>query len=110
MSLRSDRLSRSEINLLKHLIRFSPLGTPVTVPDKHRAALVPLWRKALIEIWYRQDRDNTGVRRTQFVSITVDGARRIDAILHSSSRRLAGSQGQSSVNDQPSQSEQEEQR
>lgn len=76
-----QRLSRSEINLLKHLARFSPLGTPVIVPDKHRLAFAPLWRIGLIEIWYRQDRDSVGGRRTQFVSLTIDGARRVDAIL-----------------------------
>lgn len=105
MSGRTDRLSRSEINLLKHLVRFSPLGTPVTIPDKHRGALVPLWRKALIEIWYRQERDNIGGRRTQFVSITIDGISRIDAILNSSSRRLAGFQGQGDNDDQSSKQE-----
>lgn len=106
MSQSPDRLSRSEINLLKHLVRFSPLGMPVTVPNKHRSALVRLWRIGLIEIWYRQDRDNVGGRRTQFVSITIDGIRRIDVVLYSKSRRLAGLQGQDGDDDQSSQSEQ----
>jgi hypothetical protein len=108
LSQRADRLSRPEINLLKHLARFSPLGMPVTVPEKFRIVFVRLWRIGLIEIWYRQDRDSTGGRRTQFISITVDGARRIDAILHSNSRRLAHSQGQETSDDQPSEPEQEE--
>jgi hypothetical protein len=110
MNSRTDRLSRPEINLLKHLATFSPIGIPITVPRKFVSALVPLWRLALIEIWYRQDRDNVGGRRTQFVSITIDGARRIDAILHSrNSWRLAGSLGQGGINDQSSEPEQGEQ-
>jgi hypothetical protein len=108
LSPQSGRLQRVEINLLKHLARFSPFGTPVTVPEKFRPAFVPLWRLGLIEIWYRQDRDSVGGRRTQFISITVDGSRRIDAILNSSSRRLARFQGQEESSDQPSEPKQEQ--
>ena len=106
MSQHSDRLQRVEINLLKHLLRFSPFGSPVTVPEKFRPAFVRLWRLGLIEIWYRQDRDSVGGRRTQMISITIDGSRRIDGILHSSSRRLARSQGQEEASDQPSEPQQ----
>jgi hypothetical protein len=82
--VRPPRLARLEINLLKHLARFSPTGIPITVPGRFQSAFVPLWRGALIEIWYRQDRDAGAGRRTQFVSITVDGAQRIGTILSSS--------------------------
>lgn len=106
------RLSRTEINLLKHLTRFAPIGFPITVPEKFRAAFVPLWRLGFIEIWYRQDRDSVGGRRVQFVSITVDGRWRIDAIIANQpsfeSRRLAGLLGRSSTHDQPSEPKQEQ--
>lgn len=103
------RLSRAEINLLKHMLRFSPIGIPITVPRKFQTAIVPLWRAALIEIWYRQDRDAVGGRRSQFISLTVDGWRRIDAILAAGiSRRLAGSQGQETSDDQPSEPQQKQ--
>lgn len=75
------QLARGEINLLKHLSRFSPTGIPIAVPSKFQSAFVPLWRRALIDIWYRQNRDAPGTRNAQFVSITVDGAKRIDTIL-----------------------------
>ena len=109
----SRRLTRTEINLLKRLSRHAPIGFPVTVPQKFRAAFVPLWRMGFIEIWYRQDRDSVGGRRVQFVSITVDGRWRIDAIIANqpsfeNSRRLAGSQGRSSAHEQPSEPEQEQ--
>lgn len=77
------RLTRPEINLLKHLARAAPIGFPVTVPRKLTKGILSAWRAGLIELWYRQDRDNVGGRRTQFVSITVEGSRRIDAIVHS---------------------------
>lgn len=104
------RLSRVEINLLKHLARFAPIGFPITVPKKFIPAFAPLWRMGFIEIWYRQDRDSVGGRRAQFVSITVDGRWRIDAIVANQpsfeSRRLAGSQGRSSTHEQPSEPQQ----
>lgn len=101
------RLDRAEINLLKHLVRVSSCGSPVSVPAQFRPAFVPLWRRGLIEIWYRQDRDSAGGRRSQFVSLTLDGSRRADAILNGNRfRRLAESQGQEQSSDQPSQPQQ----
>lgn len=105
----SRRLSRHEINLLKHLLRFSPIGIPIAVPRKFRDALVPLWRNGLIEIWYRLDRDSADGRQKQFVSLTIDGWRRIDAIIHAGNiRRASGVQGQRIDHDQSSTSEQED--
>ena len=82
------------------------------MPRKFQPALATLWRLGFIEIWYRQDRDSVGGRRTQFVSLTVDGRWRIDAIIANQpefkSRRLAGSQGRSSTHEQPSEPEQEQ--
>lgn len=75
------RLARFEIDLLKHLARYSPTGIPIVVPPRFQPAFAALWRIGLIEIWYRQSRDAAGSRRTQFVSITADGTRRIETIL-----------------------------
>lgn len=104
------RLTRTEIGLLKHLDRFASIGFPISVPQKFRSAFLPLWRLSLIEIWYRQDRDSVGGRRTQFISITVDGHKRIHALLSSTPRRsrASGSQGQSNAHDAASEPQQEE--
>ena len=106
------RLERIEINLLKHLVRHTPWGFPVVVPEKFRSALVPLWREGFINIWYRQDCDQPCCRPRQFVSLTVDGHRRIDSIIANTpefeSRRLAGFQGRRNVNDQSPKPQQEE--
>jgi hypothetical protein len=100
----SRKLTRVEIDLLKHLGHFGRF--PVTVSRRFRGALVPLWRLGLIDIWYRQDRDAAGARSVQFVSITGDGQYRLQAIIANQpefpSRRLAGSQGQESAHDQSS--------
>lgn len=107
--LSTRKLSRIEINLLKHLHRHSPLGTPITVPQKFRTAVAPLWRMALIEVWYRQSREPSGARN-QFLSITIDGQWRLNAIVANQpsfeSRRLAGFQGRNSKHEQPSEPQQ----
>lgn len=86
MSGPGRRLQRTEIGLLKHLDRFASIGFPISVPQEYRSAIPPLWRLSLIEIWYRQDRDSVGGRRTQFVSITVDGHSRLHSLLATRSR------------------------
>lgn len=108
MSRPCDRLQRVEINLLKHLSRVSPFGSPVIVPAKFRVAVLRLWRIGLIEIWYRQDRDHPSGRPSQFITMTVEDSRRLDAILSGGEyRRLAEIQGQrENGSDQPSKPEQ----
>ncbi len=102
------RLHRTEIGLLKHLDHFASIGFPISVPQKYRSAFLPLWRLSLIEIWYRQDRDSVGGRRTQFISITVDGHKRINTLLSSTPRRsrASGFQGQSDAHDTTSEPQQ----
>lgn len=105
------RLKRIEINLLKHLLRFASAGFPVTVPEKFRPAFVPLWRLELIEIWYRQMRDSDAGRRSQFISLTVNGQRRIQTLLASQAlSRASGTQGQSNAHDATPEPQQEEER
>lgn len=69
------------MNLLKHLVLHSPFGAPVVVPKKFRSAFATLWRSGLINIWYRQDSGAAPLRSSQFVSLTVDGHRRINAVV-----------------------------
>lgn len=98
-----QRLQRVEINLLKHLVMHSPLGNPILVPEKFCAAFVPLWRLGLIHIWYRQDRETLPRNRNQFISLTMDGHRRINSVVANTpefeSRRLAGFQGRRKSHD-----------
>lgn len=79
---------------------------PHSVSGRYRAALAALPDRRLD----RQERDAGCARRSQFVSITLDGARRLDAIIANQpafeSRRLAGSQGRKEEHDQSSQQEQ----
>jgi hypothetical protein len=51
---RTDRLSSRQIATLKHLAICCANGGQVTLTRDQREAMVPLWRRQLIEIWHRQ--------------------------------------------------------
>ena len=48
-----QRLSNRQIATLKHLAICCANGGQVTLTRDQREAMVPLWRRELIEIWYR---------------------------------------------------------
>ena len=48
-----DRLSERQIATLKHLGMVCSGGGQVTLTRNQREAMVPLWRRELVEIWYR---------------------------------------------------------
>jgi len=51
---RKERLSNRQIATLKHLAVCCANGGQVTLTRDQREAMVPLWRRELIEIWNRQ--------------------------------------------------------
>jgi hypothetical protein len=51
---RKERLSNRQIATLKHLAICCANGGQVTLTRDQREAMVPLWRRELIEIWNRQ--------------------------------------------------------
>jgi len=53
MSVTQQRLSNRQIATLKHLAVCCSNGGQVTLTRDQREAMVPLWRRELIEIWYR---------------------------------------------------------
>ena len=54
MSITQQRLSNRQIATLKHLAVCCANGGMVTLTRDQREAMVPLWRRQLIEIWHRQ--------------------------------------------------------
>jgi hypothetical protein len=48
-----QRLSNRQIATLKHLAICCGNGGSVTLTRDQREVMVPLWRRQLIEIWYR---------------------------------------------------------
>lgn len=54
-SVRHPRLTGPQIGVLRLLLqRTSGLGRGVTLGVRQRAAVVALWRRGLVECWYRQ--------------------------------------------------------
>ena len=47
------RLSERQIATLKHLALVCSAGGQVTLTRDQREAMTPLWRRQLVEIWYR---------------------------------------------------------
>jgi hypothetical protein len=47
-------LSRSEINVLKRLAIHCGAGGNVMLGERFRASALPLWRRGLVQVWYRQ--------------------------------------------------------
>lgn len=50
----SDRLTNREIVILRSLVSRGGERSPVTLMKWQRKPAIPLWRRELIEIWYRQ--------------------------------------------------------
>lgn len=67
------RLSRIEIFILRDLLRRAGAAGRVTpLSRKMRAAIVPLWRWHIVEVWYRQGVDSSWPRGPYF-SLTPRG-------------------------------------
>ena len=49
-----ERLSNRQIATLKHLAICCSNGGQVCLTRDQREAMTPLWRRELIEVWYRQ--------------------------------------------------------
>ncbi len=75
----AQRLSNRQIATLKHLAICCAENNQVTLTRDQREAMVPLWRRELIEIWYRHV---PGVRpRGPFFRPTSSGWHLIRAII-----------------------------
>ena len=50
---KGERLSERQIATLKHLALTCSAGGQVTLTRDQREAMVPLWRRQIVEMWYR---------------------------------------------------------
>lgn len=73
-----QRLSNRQIATLKHLAVCCADGGQITLTRDQREAMTPLWRRELIEIWYRQ---LPGESRGPFYRPTNSGWHLIRAII-----------------------------
>lgn len=82
-----ERLSQRQIVTLRHLAICTSTGALVTLTRDQREAMVPLWRRGLVEIWWRivPDEGNRG----PFYRITERGRFLLDAILSAPRKMVA---------------------
>lgn len=86
--------------MLLHLAQRCGLTGRMTLSARHRARVVPLWRRELVEIWWKQVPGES--QRGPYFSLSVDGHRLAYAILAArDERRLRKSEG-ASPSPQPS--------
>lgn len=88
MPVKGDRLSNRQIAALKHLAICCARGAPTGLTRDEREAMQPLWRRGLVEMWFRCIPDE-GNARTPFFRPTPSGWNLIAAILGSNNERIA---------------------
>lgn len=87
MPLNSERLSNRQIATLKQLAVCCSNGNPAALSPSQREAMAPLWRREIVEVWYRvvPDEGNRG----PFYRLSPRGWALINAILAADERRSA---------------------
>jgi hypothetical protein len=76
-----ERLSNRQIETLKHLAICCGNGGQVTLTRDQREAMQPLWRRGLVEVWYRQSPDANPSLQGPFYRLSAAGWRLTQSIL-----------------------------
>ena len=90
MFVTAQRLSNRQITTLKQLAICCGNGGQATLMRDQREAMVPLWRRELIEIWYRHMPGEAS--RGPFFRPTESGWHLITAIFAGGARRAVKSE------------------
>ncbi len=77
----NERLSNRQIATLRHLAICCGNGGQVTLRRDQREAMQPLWRRGLVEIWYRQSPDSNPSLQGPFFRLTIVGQHVTEAVL-----------------------------
>ena len=88
MPVTQQRLSNRQIATLKHLAICCADGGMVTLTRDQREAMAPLWRRGLIEIWFRCLPDE-GMTRVPFFRPSRPGWILINSILGNAKKEAA---------------------
>lgn len=81
MSVTQQRLSSRQIATLRELAICCARGAPSPLTRDQREAMQPLWRRGIVEIWYRCLPDE-GVKGTQFFRPSPSGWALIRSLFH----------------------------
>ena len=88
MFVTTERLSNRQIATLKQLASGCARNAPAALTRDQREAMQPLWRRGLVEMWFRCIPDE-GSQRTPFFRPTAQGWNLIHAILAATDRKAA---------------------
>ena len=83
MRLLADRLTNSQIVIMRSLFARGGSAMPISLFSWARRCTLHLWRRGLIEIWYKQALDANPSLRGPFYSLTIAGARMAQTFFHS---------------------------
>ena len=70
----SENLSNRDIAMLLHIMQRTGLTGRIALALKLRPHVIPLWRRQLIEVWYRCAPDE-GCMHGPYFSLTIEGHR-----------------------------------
>lgn len=85
----AERLSNRQIALLQDIVLRCGAGGRVTIAKIQRAVAAALWRKEMVDIWYRQTIDANPSLQGPFYSPTVAGSRLAAALRAGLAQHLA---------------------
>jgi hypothetical protein len=71
----TERLSNSQIVLLRSLAKRGASTKAITIEKWQREPALPLWRRGIIEIWYRQSPDAQPSLQGPYYGLSIAGAR-----------------------------------
>lgn len=87
------RLTNSEIVIMRSLFKRGGGATPISLLSWMQRFALNLWRRGLIEIWYRQSIDAGLVG--PFCTLTLHGARMAQSFFRPTIRQLSAAEKQS---------------
>lgn len=88
MTLR-ERLDNLQIVILRSLMKRGGNVTPVSLPTWQRKRAVNLWRRGLVDVWFRKCRYG-GEEAGPLFSLTIVGARLALDFLNTAPRVISG--------------------
>jgi hypothetical protein len=87
-----ERFTDNQIVLLRSLIQRGAAYRAVAIRSWQRITALPLWRRGLVEVWYRQSVDANPSLQGPYYALTIVGARIADSFLHPAPRGPSGAE------------------
>ena len=86
----TDRLTDHQIGLLRALVKRGAAARAITIESWRRKCALPLWRRGLVEIWYRQSPDAQPSLQGPYYALSIGGAHLALSFLNPAPRGSSG--------------------